>query len=259
MAQPRHGSGWLPGPRGRNVSLVVLSPQSVKLQKCWQSLHEAKRAGGLGREQSCNSSGLRSPITLRLRQREGWRQGEQHQWQLGPSGVRPNASFLRPQPGLQCKPSSASCPLQEPPRAGTFGRKMGESHPLSHPRAIPTLLWTAGREGVTWLRSVEGKMGRLPGPQAPSPRPSSCLLPCQGKTARTEQATTGLTYVGQKHAKAGQSSIFQINGSARSYQNPPVCKTGKPSLPFPTLAPDSRSSSSSPDRDDRSAPRCRGG
>lgn len=60
------------------------SPQSVKLQECWQSLHEAKRAGGLGRERSCNSSGLCSPITLGPRHREGWRQGEQRQWQLGP-------------------------------------------------------------------------------------------------------------------------------------------------------------------------------
>lgn len=85
---------------------------------------------------------------------------------------------------------------------GTLG-EVGKSYALNHPSVISTLPWMAGREGVTWQRSVGKKTGRLPGPQALlPPRPCFWPLPRPGKITRKALATTGFTGAGQNHANA---------------------------------------------------------
>lgn len=150
--------------------------------------------------------------------------GAHAQGGLAPGRAAPTADLSPPPQSpkrllrLQCEPFPASHPLHQSPRGGTLGGDRPELPPEpSEGHSHPSL--AARREGVTWPRSGEEKMGRLPEPQAPSPCPGFRPRPCQGKITRKEQATTGLTLGGQNHANTGQSSIFQINTSARSYQN----------------------------------------
>lgn len=208
MAQPRYGSGLSPGPRVRNTSWAVHSPQIVGCKNASRVSIKPRGLAGFGESRAAIPPSFAAPS-----------RGAEAKGRLAPGRAVPVADlplpsplkpFPRPQPGLRCKCFSAFHPLQESPRGGTWGGYRRELSP-EHPRAIPTLLRMAGREGVTWPRSVAEKMGKLPGPQALSPCPCFCPLPCQGKITRKEQSTTGLTYAGQNHANAGQSSIFQIN------------------------------------------------
>lgn len=177
------GQEWGTSP-GLNTPLELLAARTL----AETPLAERERAGGLGRERAAIPPGFAAPSrwgsgTGRAGARESSAKGRLAS--PPPPRTQSPKCLLR----LQCEPFPASHPLHQSPRGGTLGGDR-QSSILNHPH--PCLV--ARREGVTWPRSGEEKMGRLPEPQVLSPCPGFRPLPCQGKITRKEQATTGLTY-----------------------------------------------------------------
>lgn len=138
----------------------------------------------------------------------------------------------------QCLPqmpagTSVSTLLSIPPTLGVskdWGPccgETGESYLLNPPYALHTLLWMVGLgRGGVHLAEVSGReSGRLPlSALGSDPHPCQRKMPPPPK--KTEQATIGLTQMGQNQANANGSSIFRINDHRRS----PISQTRKPSL-----------------------------
>lgn len=110
-----------------------------------------------------------------------------------------------------------------------------ESYSLNHPSAIPTLLWMAGREGVTWPRSMKEKIGRCPGPQAVLSPPAQASAPFSAKENNQKRAGHHRSHSGRAEPRKCQSEFnFPNKRICRILSEPPFAKHTSPLLPSPS-------------------------
>lgn len=125
-----------------------------------------------------------------------------------------------------------------------------ESYSLNQPSAIPTLLWMAGREGVTWQRSMKEKMGRFPGPQAVLSPPAQASALFSAKENNQKRAGHHRSPSGGAEPRKCQAELnFPNKRICRIASEPRSAKHTEPSPPFAILTGNSKSSSPSPNTD----------